>query len=71
MVSDSLTRATFIISLAILLLYSIAYCLVLIKTKMEAVKQLSANIVLAGFLISFISRTASDGLRVILLGMSD
>jgi len=38
---------------------------------MEAVKQLSANIVLAGFLISFISRTASDGLRVILLGVSD
>jgi hypothetical protein len=63
--------ATFIISFTILLLYSLGYCYVLIKTNMEAVKQHSANIVLAAFLISFISRTVSDGLRVVLIGVSD
>ena len=70
-VLDSLTMATFIISFAILLLYFLAYFFVLIKTNMEAVKQHSTNIVLAAFLISFISRTISDGLRVVLIGVSD
>jgi hypothetical protein len=36
------------------------------KTKMEAVKQHSATIVLVALLISFISRTASDALRLII-----
>jgi hypothetical protein len=57
---------TFIISAAILILYSLAYYFVLMKTKMEAVKQHSATIVLVALLISFISRTASDALRLII-----
>jgi hypothetical protein len=38
---------------------------------MEAVKQHSATIVLVAFLISFISRTVSDALRLIIRGLAD
>ena len=63
--------ATFIISFAILVLYSLATYLVLRKTKMEAVKQYSATIVLVAFLLSFISRTVSNALRLILIEVAE
>ena len=57
---------TFATSFIILVTYSVCYYRVLKKTKREAVKENYTSIVLVSFLISFIFRTSSDFLRLIM-----